>query len=43
MKLHPIKIGNQTIAVVTAKQFTDLHDKMTEYYNAHYQELTETE
>lgn len=39
-KIEIIEGGVQ--AELTAKQFTDLHDRMTDYYNAHYQELTET-
>jgi hypothetical protein len=40
-RIEIIKDGVQ--AELTAKQFTDLHDRMTDYYNTHYQELTETE
>ena len=41
MKTHTIEIIKDGVAAeLTAKQFTDLADRMTDYYNDHYEELT---
>jgi hypothetical protein len=38
---HRIEIIKDGVhAELTAKQFTDLHDRMTTYYNENYEELT---
>ena len=36
----PTKNGNIMVVEMTAKQFTDWHDKYTAWYNDHYKELT---
>jgi hypothetical protein len=43
MKNHIIKIKEGLTMELSAKEFTDLHDRLTTYYNDNYEELTETE
>ena len=40
MTQHIIKIREGLTMELTAKEFTDLADRMTDHYNAHYEELT---
>ena len=40
MTQHIIKIREGLTMELSAKEFTDLHDRMTDYYNSHYEELT---
>lgn len=40
MKGHIIKIKEGLNMELSAQEFTDLHDRMTTYYNENYEELT---
>lgn len=40
MQLHTIRIADKVVIELTAQEFTDLHDRMTTYYNDNYEELT---
>lgn len=37
MKLHTIRIAENVVIELTAREFTDLHDRLTDYYNDNYE------
>ena len=41
MKGHIIRIKEGLTMELTAQQFTDLHERLTTYYNENYEELTQ--
>lgn len=40
MGKHKIRVAENVLIELDAQNFTDLHDRMTDYYNKHYKELT---